>query len=127
MPSKNKTQNFIVPLVVYPYDLMVSFGQTNGELKKTLNKYDIGNGEDWAWENSQQQGKMCINELNQGILRLRTVPSTPEQYGYLQHEIFHYVMIILERMGMKYKSLISDEAFSYLIQYLTTAIYSKIK
>lgn len=120
---KIKSVNFIVPLVVYPFDVMVSFGQTDDELKKSLSK--VG-GE---WDDTMEcigEGRFCMNGKNQSLIRLKNYPTTCEQYGSLQHEIFHAVTRILDRTGLKFKLFISDEAYSYLIGYLTTEIYKKI-
>ena len=38
---KSKSKNFIIPLVVYPFDVMVSLGETDEQLKKALSKYNV--------------------------------------------------------------------------------------
>lgn len=118
-----KSKNFIVPLVIYPFDIMVSFCQTDEELKKQLQK--VGS----EWDDKMKcvgMGSFCMNDKNQSVIRLWNYPETCEQYGVLQHEIFHAVTFILDRMGMKLELFTSDEAYSYLIGYLITIIYSNI-
>ncbi len=121
--GKQKSLNFIIPLVVYPFDLMVSLGQTNEQLKNSLSKKDVD------WEDNMKiigRGLFYMNAKNQSILRLDVIPKTPEEYGFLQHEVFHAVTHILNRTGMKMVLMKSDEAYSYLIQYLTSEIYKKL-
>ncbi len=81
-------KNFTIPMVVYPFDLMVSFAESDD--------------------------------------RLRRMPDTPVEFGYLQHEIFHYVTFLLDRLGITFCLETSDEAFAYLVGYITTEIYKKI-
>lgn len=121
--KKSKKLNFIIPLVIYPFDIMVSFGQTDEELKVSLKKYGT------EWEDKMicvGKGRFYMNEMNQSLIRMNTIPETCEDYGTLQHEIFHCVTWLMDRVGLKFKLLSSDEAYSYLIGYLTTKIYIKI-
>lgn len=118
-----KYNNFIVPLVVYPFDVMISLGQSDEELKKNLLKYNI------EWDNSMKcagRGSFILLPKNQTIIRLSNYPETCEDYGFLQHEVFHCVTMILDKIGMKFIPRKSDEAYSYLIGYLTTEIYERI-
>lgn len=119
-----KSKNFLVKLVIYPFDVMVSLGETDKELKKSLNKY-----EDAEWDEDMicyGDGRAIITENNHSIIRLKKYPVTNEDYSYLQHEIFHIVTFIMDRIGVKFKLLTSDETYAYLIQFLTKEIYNKI-
>lgn len=125
---KKKQINFIVPLVVYPFDVMVSIGESDNKLGKRLKKCGIkDDGTMWRWKNNHTtQGRSCLFDTNQGLIRLRKKPKSTIEFGQLQHEIFHYVTFILERIGMELVVMKSDEAYAYLIGYLTTEIYKKI-
>lgn len=119
----SKKANFIIPLVIYPFTIMISLGQTDNELKKSLKKIDN------EWDDIMIMdgiGKFCMNKYNQSLIRLWNYPTTCEEYGSLQHEIFHAVTFIFDRIGLKFSLLKSDEAYSYLIGYLTTEIYKKL-
>lgn len=120
---RKKSLNFIVELVVYPFDVMVSIGETDEEVKRKLKKYDV------QWDESLTMhgiGKFLINKENKSLIRLKHYPQLPMDYGTLQHEIFHAVTWILDRCGMKFKLGTSDEAYSYLVGYLTKEIYKRI-
>jgi hypothetical protein len=122
--KKVKSLNFIIPLVVYPFDVMFSFGQTDDELKKCLGKYNV------EWDENMKcigQGRFVMTAANQSLVRLYNYPESCEEYGSLQHEIFHAVTHVLDRIGMKFVLLKSDEAYSYLVGYLTTEVYKKLK
>lgn len=121
---KRKKLNVIIPLVVYPFDIMFSFGETDDELKKAFSKYHL----DWD-ENMKMrgQGRYWMHlETNQSVIRLWNYPETPADYGTLQHEIFHAVTFIMDKIGAKFELSKSDESYAYLIGYLTTQIYKLI-
>lgn len=46
------------------------------------------------------------------------IPKTIDELSILQHEIFHCVMFILDKIGIKL-SYKTDEIYAYLIQYIT--------
>jgi hypothetical protein len=120
---KKKKLNFIIPLIIYPFDVMVSLGQSDKELESELLKYDI------EWDDIIKcigKGRFVLFPNNQSLIRLSICPKTNEDYGVLHHEIFHCTTMILDRIGMKFILQKSDEAYAYLIGYLTTEIYKKI-
>lgn len=119
-----KKLNAIIPLVIYPFDVMVSFGQSDKEFKKYLSAKGVEWNDIFIMDG---QGKYVMTNRNQSIIRLWNYPDEPELYGTLQHEIFHCVTMILDKVGMKFDLQSSDEAYAYLIGYLTTEIYKLIK
>lgn len=125
---KTKSKNFIIPLVVYPFDVMLSIAETDGQLKNRL--YNLGISELdinlSMFESDTTKGRAIMFDTNQTLIRLRNYPNTSADYGVLHHEVFHCVSFIMEKVGMKFKIGVSDEAYSYLIQYLTTEIYKQI-
>lgn len=111
--------------MVYPFDLMISIGESDAKLKKTLSDIGIEN-EDEMWTFSETtKGRFCLFATNQGLIRIKSTPVTNEDYANLQHEIFHYTMHVFDRIGMKWTPK-SDEAYAYLIGYLVKEIYSKL-
>lgn len=122
-PGTMRSKNFIIPLVVYPFDVMVSLGQTDYELKKALKKFNC------EWDDNMicaGAGRFYLNNNNQALIRIWNYPETNEDCGTLSHEIFHIVTHILNRIGMQFKLGTSDEAYSYLVGFLTKEIYNKI-
>lgn len=125
--AENKSMNFIIPLVVYPFDLMVSINQSNDEIEESLKE----NGVDYSdvnvrSESSTRKGRTIMFKGNQSLIRMFDFEDTPECKGYLAHEIFHCVEFVFDRIGMKLCRK-SDEAYCYLVQYLTTQIYKNLK
>jgi hypothetical protein len=120
-------KNFIVPLVVYPFDVMVSLGETDKELFDKLRKKGIS--EDELQEVVLKRttlARYCLFDCGASLIRMRNIPKTNSEYGHLQHEIFHAVSSILWSIGMKLEIKTSDEAYAYLIGYLTQEIYKMI-
>lgn len=123
-----KNKNFVIPLIVYPFDVMVSFGQTDDELLKTLSKSltddEIKDKKLWSIEKNGD-GRTVLFGSGQTLIRMPKVPKSVKEYGTLQHEIFHATEFILSHIGMSLCKK-SDEAYAYLIGYLTTEIYKRI-
>lgn len=124
--------NFIIPLQVYPYDIMFSVGESDTELKKVLKKrmlpaaYQAYTKDnflmDFPYTNGQAGRCVYLSKYSQTIIRLGTNP-TP---GTIAHEIFHAVEFIMERLQMTLGPT-NDEAYAHLIAYLTDQFYESYK
>lgn len=127
---KKKSLNFIIPLMVYPFDVMFSFSETDQELFNRLSKFngiDDDEFENAKLDGQQGMGRYCLFRCGASLIRLKYLPKTPFDYGCLQHEIFHAATAIMWKIGAKLKIKTSDESYAYLIQYLTEHSYNKIK
>lgn len=121
-----KSYNFIIPLVIYPFDMMVSLGEPDDVLISKLKKAGVDVGDaNIKSHSTTNRGRCVIFESGQTLIRMFQLKNTPEWYGFLQHEVFHAVEFIMERIGMRL-TIDSDEAYAYLIGYLTTEIYKRI-
>lgn len=124
---KKKSLNFIIPLTVYPFDVMVSISESDEVLFDKLKKkgVDVADTNLHVYSDTQR-GRTILFKGNQTLVRMYELRDTPEWHGNLAHEIFHAVEFILERVGMKL-TIDSDEAYAYLIGYITTEIYKHLK
>lgn len=117
---------------IYPFDVMVSINQTDNQLGNSLDKnlpteaLSKEEIEGVRYTSDKCDGRAVMFSTNESLLRIRKLPETPAEYGVLAHEIFHISANILDRVGMKLVIEISDEAYSYLIGYLTKEIYTEI-
>ncbi len=121
---KKKSLNVVIPLVVYPFDVMFSFGQTGSQLKRDVEKRGI------EWDEKRFTYPGCgrcetFDSMNHTVIMLYRMPDGDEDYGTLQHEIFHAVYQILKSIGMSLSDD-SEEAYAYLIGYLTEKIYEHL-
>lgn len=122
-----KSLNFIIPLVVYPFDVMVSIAQSDKELHKMLKKYKLHDEPEhlWQFNNNTAVGRFCMFSNNGTLIRMRHYPKYPDELGTLTHEVFHAVMHIFNVIGMKWSPK-TDEAYAYLVGYLMKEIYSNL-
>jgi hypothetical protein len=122
-----KSLNFIIDLVVYPFQVMVSISESDESLFAKLKKVgvDISDTNLHVYSDTQR-GRCIMFKENQTLIRMYELRDTPAWYGHLAHEIFHAVEFLMDRIGMKLTNE-SDEAYAYLISYLTEEIYKKLK
>lgn len=118
-----KSQNFIIPIDVYNRDVMVSIGETNEQLKLKLDKFDLDYGDYFDHEISK--GRSTRFKGGQTLIRFREPKDAC--HNTIAHEIFHAVTCLLTWIGMPFDLETNDEAYAYLIGYLTEKIYEKIK
>ena len=113
---------FIVDCGVYPFDILVYFGSDKKKLFKELSKYlPIKELKKLTFND----GKTIMFSSGQTVLWLKEKPTSIKGIAQLNHEIFHCACFVLERVGIKYCKK-TDEAYAYLLEYLTKQIYSKI-
>ena len=129
-----KGKSFIIPLVIYPFDVMVSIGEDDTTFTRNLLKHlpeschkDIEEDNSICKLGSVTDGR-CVNlpTGHQTIIRIKKYPTSCRDYGILSHEIFHAVSFILWRMGIPLEIEKTDEVYAYAIDYLTTEIYKRI-
>lgn len=120
-----KSKNIIVPLVVYPFDVMVSVNQTPSQFKKSLDKYEVRYDEREIDDGVPRVGRCIQFENNSIAIILYDFDLTPRHYGYLQHEIFHAVHFVMDTIGTPL-TMDTAESFTYLIAYLTQEIYRQL-
>lgn len=103
---------------------MLSVAETDDELKDGLDAFGI----DWDESLSLSDttlGRATLFPCNRTLIRLKYFPSTATDHGIISHEIFHAVDFLLDRVGMKLTES-SNEAYAYLIGYITQEVYSHI-
>lgn len=120
------SENHIIKIHLYPFDVMLSMGETDEELKKSLELCNLEfKKKDHGWKRESNAAYAFMFPMGQSLIRLRHKPETNIDFGHLQHEIFHVVTFITHRMGIKFTSS-SDECYAYMIEYLTKEIYKII-
>lgn len=120
---------FIIPLVIYPFDVIVSIDEDDNILLKRLLKKGIKEKDCKPFIKMSKNvvGRAFILPSNETVIRFKTLEDKSEMAGNIAHEVFHAVTFILERVGVKFDLNISDEAYAYLIGHLTTEIYKNLK
>jgi hypothetical protein len=72
-------------------------------------------------------GRFLLSEGGDTAIRIRATDDNAKLAMLISHEVFHVVSFILDRAGMKLVLEVSDEAYAYLIGYITSEIYKKLK
>lgn len=131
----NKSYNIIIPLVLFPFDIMFSVGETNEQFDKTLFDrlqkcdYDsLKRSEQVIWNLGDTHRGRCVHNWDGGQTIIRTKGiDTPEQHGTLAHEIKHAIDFILwHKLGIV-PTKNNDELFAYAIGYVTEQVYKALK
>lgn len=129
-----KSTCFIIPLHVYPFDVLFSIGETDEQFRKSIRKYcppsvinDLGEDPLILKFTETSKGRTVhLNSTNQTFIRLKHYPKTCSDYGDIAHEIFHAVEFIFHKIGLHH-SVESGEAYAYLVGYLTKEIYKRLQ
>lgn len=121
----NKGYYFIVDLVIYPFDIMVSIDESDKVLLKRLkiiNKQDKKNLE----MNHNAIGRAVMLSTNQSVIRIKSVKDKSLLWNRISHEIFHCVTFLMNRLNMPLADY-NDEAYAYLIGYITENIHKNLR
>lgn len=119
--------NKIIPIDIYSTDCLVVFGNKE-ELEAEL--YKLCGVGDWVVHTDDIDEQCCGKAIRlssgQIVLWMPQKPHDAKDYGVLAHYIFHCASFLMERIGVSPSSE-SEEAYAYLIQYLTKEITSFLK
>jgi hypothetical protein len=132
--AKPRSLNFVIPLVIYPFDIMVSIGETDEAFQKAIRRHmppnclkdletdpgilNLGNTTDGRTIN--------FSTGHQTVIRLKHWPDVVRWQGILSHEVFHACSFVLWRMGIPLEIEKTDEVYAYLIDHVNTDIYKRL-
>ena len=127
-----EVQNFIINLEVYPFDLMVHFGDPQimfSRLRDRITQESLLDIQ-LDFERGVGTGRTLLDE-GTGVLLLWIKEPwsdnfSSESFGTLNHEIFHVVELLFDRIGITLSGD-SSEAFAYLIGFITRKIHENLK
>lgn len=114
--------NKIISIDLYNRDVMVHFGgkkELRKELKRFFHKPDANEIVDAFPENAL--GHTAELSGGQIVLYMPHLPMSATDWSVLQHEIFHVAFFVMDKIGITLAAN-CDEAYSYLIQFLTKKI-----
>lgn len=108
--------NFIIPWHLYPFDVMVSFKETDKQLFKKIEKIYCLDDEEKELLKIKGNGRTVILAGGPTVIRLNN-----KDFPIIAHESFHAVSFLMQKIGVK-----DEEAYAYAIQYLTEEITNKL-
>ncbi len=114
----------IINLHIYPFDVYVSINQTDKELVKSMSGQDMTDSECLFNLPKSTIGRAVMLQSNLSVIRIKSNKEIP--HSVIAHEVFHIVTFIMERIGMELVIMKSDEAYAYLIGYITQEVYNII-
>lgn len=111
----------VIPLVIYPFDVVVSINQTDKEFCKSMKGQDMTDSEGLFNLPKTTSARCVMLPSNLTVIRFKIDKEIC--HDHIAHEIFHAATFIMERIGMEFIVMKSDEAYAYLIGYLTKKVY----
>lgn len=122
-----KSHNFIVPLVVYPFDIMFSVGETDKQLRDAINdRLEDEHAKVFLYDEllfnvPETRKGYTLHNLIGGQTVVRFKKNKPD-IDIVAHEIFHAIEFIFDRIGLPH-SRDTSESWAYAIQYVTKEFY----
>lgn len=116
----------LVKGTVYPFDTLFIVDENDEEVEKYIKRCAIKKKKrllKYLKFDNKTLGQCTLHKCNV-IIRVKDAPENAASKGVLSHEIMHGVFAIASLIGLKYGRK-SEEAFTYLGDYLTTKFYEK--
>jgi hypothetical protein len=106
---------------------MFSVNQTEKQLMKALVK-SVPDAEQHADDLKMTGiGRTLKTHIGAIVVMLKQLDWDAQFHGNVSHEIFHAATFILEDAGVRFEPMVSDEAYAYLIGWLTQEFYRNLK
>ena len=122
-----KNRAFIIDLVIYPLKLYVVFGELKKQTTKLLNSLPHPPSEEQlkdilvSFENDDYGARTL--PLNNGVMIHFKNMDKDDLYDFIPHEALHAVKQVLSVVGVGKMSSANDEAYCYLLGYITKQIF----
>lgn len=120
--------SFVVNLHIYPYKVLFAFNQTDEDVYSQLRKLRVGKKEIGDSHIIDKSSGIAVTYTTsqRALIRMNKMPKENYYKGTLAHEIDHVANDILNAIGM-YRTNASEEAYTYLIGYITSQAYAKLR
>lgn len=127
----SKARFILIDCVLYPYEIFVCVEATQEEVlmkikKNTLFKLDEEIKKLLELEYDVSGRHISIEGTRTHIILLRYPLTTSKGIATLSHEVFHTVYSIMSTVGIPLTEE-SEEAYAYLITYVTNEIMESVK
>lgn len=119
---KTKGKYFVIPLVIYPFDIVVSVDQDDNTLKEILKNHidEVGDFFDKPLKAARTA------TFNNGLTVIRFKNYEATTLSTIAHESFHATTFILDFIDMPFCIDKNDEAYAYLHGYIVGKITSNL-
>jgi hypothetical protein len=120
-------KNVVIKWDLYPYDVMLSVGETTDDvvrrLKRLRYKIDKDETDDL---NMSNDGRTVMLKGGQTVIRLKDFQNNGVYIALLAHEALHAVFFLMNKVGITYGED-SDEAYTYALQWLMSTLLHVLK
>lgn len=113
----------VIDTHIYPCKVLVSYGDKS--LVESILIGVVPDTELSEFMSSDSVGSTTLFSTGDVVLYLNKKPTSAYDYSKLVHEIYHCATYILNYVGIKH-SRKSDEAFAYLVGFLTENIFEQL-
>lgn len=114
----------VINIPIYEVRLIVSIGQSDKKFLSSLKKEKYKCKKECLISDAEAYF-IPFTEASM-LIRLKEGLRGPEDYGFLVHECLHATIYILARAGFK-MTRSSEEAYTYLQEYIITEILKQMK
>lgn len=119
----------------YRYGLVVSIGQTDAQLRASMQGLDrklrTSHTEEVmlvAYKTNPEHTKGYVqNWQSDSLMRIYTFPKSIGQRGAIVHELLHVVRACLWSRSLKMKGVTGQEAYCYLLEDLYIDLFRRLK
>lgn len=125
-----KALRFVINVPIYGQRVLCIFGNTPEQAYNVAINQGCGEGAAESLR-SLTEDRLCglsvrDNETGWFILYAGRLPIDANGYSIVTHECFHITEFIMERVGIRYSAKHSSEAFAYVLDFLTKAIFESL-
>lgn len=117
----------VIKGTVYPFDLLVSFNQSDEDFYSEV-RHLLDDNLDKVFLNLDETvlARSYFTKNNISIVRFVNIDKDNIPHGLISHEIFHVTTFILDKANIKFSFKV-DEAYAYLLGYLIDEVYGILK
>lgn len=118
--KKSAHKNFILSWELYPFDVMVSVGETTDQVLKRIRRtsYKLTDEEvEQLNMGPTHKGRTVMLRGGQTILRLTRFNGDPDSVATLAHEAFHAVEFLFARIATTHRDE-GEEPWAYALEWL---------
>lgn len=118
-------KHFFIDHGTFPFDIAVFIGYEHDEMLKKIEKLtDLTEEEKIALE-MEGSGRTVMLSGNKTVMLFKNIDCPIKFHGVVNHEIFHAVEFLFDRVGIPHDPHTTSESYAYQGQYLTERFYKE--
>lgn len=118
-------KHFFIDHGTFPFDIAVFIGYEHLEMLKRLEKLTELTEEEKEELEMEGLGRTVMLSGNRTVMQFKNIVCPIKFHGIVNHEIFHAVEFLFDRVGIPHDSSTTSESYAYQGQYLTEKFYKE--